>query len=119
MTKEQAIKDYMVKLDISKEEAEQLWLDDQKDYIGEEGEAMTQKAKSVKNYVQAKERKQVKKERKVDTAKLELLNLVAAALKQEMDIDCTFENEVALHFQNEGQDYTFKLTRHKKKKGDN
>ena len=80
---------------------------------------MTQKAKSVKNYVQAKERKQVKKERKVDTVKLELLNLVAAALKQEMDIDCTFENEVALHFQNEGQDYTFKLTRHKKKKGAN
>lgn len=119
MTKEQVIKDYMVKLDISKEEAEQLWLDDQEDYIGEEGEAMTQKAKSVKNYVQAKERKQVKKERKVDTVKLELLNLVAAALKQEMDIDCTFENEVALHFQNEGQDYTFKLTRHKKKKGAN
>ena len=50
MTKEQQIKSYMDKLKISREEAEQLWKDDQEDYIGEEAEEMTRKAKEVKRY---------------------------------------------------------------------
>ena len=45
MTKEQQIQNYMTKLNISYEEALQLWEDDQEDFIGEEGEKMTQKAK--------------------------------------------------------------------------
>ena len=46
--KEKQIQNYMKNLQISREEAEQLWEDDQEDFIGEEGEAMTEKAKAVK-----------------------------------------------------------------------
>ena len=48
MDKEKIIKDYMKKLGISREEAEQLYEDDLEDFIGEEGEAMTEKAKAIK-----------------------------------------------------------------------
>ena len=37
--KEKIILDYMKKLDISREEAEQLFEDDENDFIGEEGRA--------------------------------------------------------------------------------
>ena len=43
--KEKTILDYMQKLDISREEAEQLFEDDENDFIGEEGEQMTEQAK--------------------------------------------------------------------------
>ena len=75
MEKEKAILDYMKKLDISREEAEQLWEDDQADFIGEEGEEMTQKAKKIKRYEQTAARKERKpKERKVDTEKAFILD---------------------------------------------
>ena len=48
MDKEKQILSYMNSLKISREEAEQLWEDDQADYIGEEGEEMTKKAKEIK-----------------------------------------------------------------------
>ena len=43
--KEKAVKTYMEKLGISREDAEQLWEDDQADYIGEEGEEDTKREK--------------------------------------------------------------------------
>lgn len=45
--KEKQIAKYMESLEISYQEAEQLWEDDQEDYIGEDGEEMTEKAKKV------------------------------------------------------------------------
>ena len=48
MDKEKQILSYMKSLKISREEAEQLWEDDQADYIGEEGEEMTKKAKEIR-----------------------------------------------------------------------
>ena len=53
MDKEKQILSYMKSLKISREEAEQLWEDDQADYIGEEGEEMTKKAKEIKRYKRA------------------------------------------------------------------
>lgn len=47
MEKEQQILKYMEIMEISHEEAEQLFEDDQEDYIGEDGEEMTEKAKKV------------------------------------------------------------------------
>ena len=73
MDKEKQILSYMKSLKISREEAEQLWEDDQADYIGEEGEEMTKKAKEIKRYEKSNETKERKpKERKVDTEKLDL-----------------------------------------------
>ena len=46
--KEKQILKFMESLKISREEAEQLWEDDQEDYIGEEAEEMTRKAKEIK-----------------------------------------------------------------------
>ena len=72
MDKEKIINDYMKKLGISREEAEQLYEDDLEDFIGEEGEAMTEKAKAIKIRGDGEEKKKKStKERKVDEAKKE------------------------------------------------
>ena len=55
MTKEEQILDFMAKLKISREEAEQLFEDDAEDYIGEEGEQMTEKAKEIKRYEKSRQ----------------------------------------------------------------
>lgn len=70
MTKEQIVANYMEKLKISKEEAEQLYEDDLADYIGEEGEEMTQKAKEIRRYEQKAEKSDNKpaKKRTVKTS---------------------------------------------------
>jgi hypothetical protein len=61
----------MQKLKISREEAEQLFEDDLEDYIGEEGEQMTEKAKDLRRYEKADKPKKDRKpkERKVDQEK--------------------------------------------------
>ena len=75
--KEKQIQNYMKNLQISREEAEQLWEDDQEDFIGEEGEAMTEKAKAVKRYEKGdKPRAKEKKERKIDENKKYLLDFL-------------------------------------------
>lgn len=47
MDKEQTILNHMKTLEISREEAEQLFEDDAEDFIGEHGEEMTKNAKEV------------------------------------------------------------------------
>ena len=64
MSKEETIKKYMTSLKISRAEAEQLFEDDAEDFIGEEGEEMTAKAK--KNGVIERE---VKKKDRQENAK--------------------------------------------------
>lgn len=81
MTKEQQIEQYMKSLDISREEAEQLYEDDQADFIGEEGEEMTSKAKEIRRYEKADEKKARKpREKKIDQEKVEILNWIEGAL---------------------------------------
>lgn len=81
MTREQQIEQYMKSLQISREEAEQLYEDDQEDYIGEEGEQMTEKAKEIRRYEQSAEKKERKpREKKIDQEKVEILNWVEGAL---------------------------------------
>jgi hypothetical protein len=70
MKREKQILDFMAKLNISREEAEQLLEDDEDDFIGEQGEEMTAKAKDIRRYEQGdKPRKKAEKPRKVDTVK--------------------------------------------------
>ena len=117
MTKEQQIEKYMKSLDISREEAEQLWLDDQEDFIGEEGEQMTQKAKESRRYEQAEPTKKERKpkERKVDTDKYFILSRTKTLLEGLGLVDISMKTETELNFNYNGSDYTFKLTKHKKK----
>jgi hypothetical protein len=74
MDKEKAIQNYMKSLGISREDAEQLWEDDQADYIGEQGEEMTLKAKEIRRYEQSTEKKERKpREKKIDQEKVAIL----------------------------------------------
>jgi hypothetical protein len=74
MDKEKAIQNYMKSLGISREDAEQLWEDDQADYIGEQGEEMTLKAKEIRRYEQSAEKKERKpREKKIDQEKVAIL----------------------------------------------
>lgn len=117
MTKQEQIEKYMKSLGISKEEAEQLWEDDQEDFIGEEGEEMTKKAKEIKRYEKAEKPKGERKpkERKVDLDKKKLLELCEKALEDYVfDLTVKTETEISFEFQNEN--YTLKLTKHRKKK---
>lgn len=117
MTREEQIKDYMKKLGIDREEAIQLIEDDSNDFIGSEGEKMTANAKKIIRYEQSdNKRKPSTKERKVDTTKLDILQTLAAALEAEYDITVDIEREVNLHFDLDGENFSIKLTRHKKKK---
>lgn len=119
MNKEQTIANYMKSLNISREEALQLWEDDQKDFIGEAGEEMTKKAKELRRYEKAdrptKEKKP--KERKVDNEKKSIIEALAETIKNIGADDVALENELKVHFKLNGNDFTITLTRHKKKKG--
>lgn len=115
--KEKEIQNYMTKLGITYEEAVQLWEDDQDDYIGEEGEAMTAKAKEIKRYEQKPtERKKVTRERKVDETKKHLLEMVKQALNENQIEVVGIKTETEINFVYNDENYTLKLTKHRNKK---
>ena len=116
MTKEQQILNYMKSLQISRAEAEQLWEDDKEDFIGEEGEEMTQKAKQVKRYEQAdKPKEKKKKERKVDETKALILGKLHKTLETFVKIT-NVKTETEISFVYNDEEYTLKLTKHRKGK---
>ena len=93
--KEKVIKNYMKKLNISREDAEQLWEDDQADFIGEEGEEMTKNAKELRRYEKGKtSRKKMERIRKVDTVKKFLLDCAVKGLMEEVS-RIEYQNEVS------------------------
>ena len=88
MTREQQIENYMKSLQISRAEAEQLFEDDQADFIGEEGEEMTKKAKEVRRYEQAdKPKSKKKREVKLDEDKVRIIELLNYCLLNPAYID--------------------------------
>ena len=116
MTKEQEILNYMKNLQISREEAEQLWEDDQEDFIGEEGEEMTKKAKEVKRYEKAdKPKSKSKKERKIDENKKLILDKLHKTLETFVEIT-NVKTETEISFVYNDEKYTLKLTKHRKEK---
>ena len=81
-------------------------------------EEMTEKAKTAaKHYEKAegKGKRERKVERKVDTANLSIMEIINKALTDN-GICGTIEKELYLHFSTGGEDYTLKLTKHRKKK---
>ena len=111
--KEAKIAQYMKALDVSREEAIQLIEDDENDVIGEEGEALQEKAKEVKRYEKSdKPRKKANKERKVDEEKKYLLNLLIGAINGENCVDAV-KNEAEFSFTFNDNSYTVKLVKHR------
>jgi hypothetical protein len=114
--KEKTIQNYMKNLGISREEAEQLWEDDQEDYIGEEGEQMTQKAKEIKRYEKGEKPKgKVKKERQIDENKKLILDNLHNVLETFVKIT-NRKTETEISFVYNDEKYTLKLTKHRKEK---
>lgn len=117
--KEKAILNYMKSLDLTREEAEQLWEDDNSGFESDEMKEMAQKAKeNVKRYEQGeKKRKTAKKERKVDETKGRLIADVRVLLEGLHAENVSVKTETEINFDFEGENYTFKLTKHRKPKG--
>lgn len=115
MNKQAEIEKYMQKLGISYAEAVQLMEDDEEDYIGEEGEELTKKAKAnnTTERVQSEKRKKVVKERKVDKEKGYILNCLHKALDG-IDVDnVSIKTETEISFTFNDNSYTLKLTKHR------
>ena len=114
--KEKTILDYMQKLDISREEAEQLFEDDENDFIGEEGEQMTEQAKKVgRHYEQRGERKKSTKERKVDADKQIIMqNIKNSLLEIVQNLQVKTENECSFVYND--CEYSLKIIKHRPKK---
>lgn len=104
----------MKSLDLTKEQAIEVWLDDHDFVKNEEAEAMTQKAKSVpRRYEKSdKERKPRTRPPKVDEVKAPLLE---AAMKAMVDYGVTVTevvNQANFSFTYKGLSFTIKLIKH-------
>lgn len=123
MSKEEQIQKYMVSLGLSREDAEQLWEDDQADFIGEEGEEMTQKAKQIRRYEQAdKPREKAQRKQKIDEEKVQIIDFIWGCMLNETHL-IELENIEVTNPQKEitfkvgGNAYTLNLIKHRPKKG--
>ena len=124
MTKEQQIENYMKSLQISRAEAEQLYEDDKEDFIGEEGEEMTKKAKEVRRYEKAdKPKSKKKREVKLDEIKIEIIKFLENAMDNRHcsieENEWDFENVIVKNPQKEitfvvnGCEYSLNLIKHR------
>lgn len=103
----------MKALGISREEAIDMWLDDNDYTENEVVEELTKKAKSVKRYEQAeKPRKKTVKERKVDEEKKHLINILVTSLNGEVS-NISVKNEAEFSFICNENSYTVKLVKHR------
>ena len=127
MDKEKIIKDYMKKLGISREEAEQLYEDDLEDFIGEEGEAMTEKAKAIKIRGDSEEKKKkTTRQPKIDELKVSILQYIADRMQSrhccveedEWDFDKIFikNPQKEITFTVDDCEYSLTLIKHRPKK---
>ena len=116
MNKEKEILSYMEKLGLSREEAEQLWEDDNSDEILPEVAEMEAKAKANgRRYENDKsKRKTVKRERKVDEEKKYLLSEIVKVVDTIAIVE-NVKTETEIAFKYNDSEYTLKLTKHRKK----
>ena len=117
----------MKSLGISKKEAEQLIEDDENDFIGEEGEAMTQKAKENRHREESgKERRKSTRENKIDPVKMEIIMYLRDAMERrhvlieenEWDFSDVFikNAQKEITFSVDGCEYSLNLVKHRQKK---
>jgi Asp-tRNA(Asn)/Glu-tRNA(Gln) amidotransferase B subunit len=121
MNKEQQIENYMKKLKISREEAEQLYNDDNSNEILPEVAEMEEKAKNIKNYTSSEKKNKTKNApKKLDENKIFLIQTIEKLIREnnlnEME-NIKIENqqrEIIFDFKNEN--YSLTLTKHRKTK---
>lgn len=117
MTKEEQIQNFMTKLHISYEEAEQLYEDDDEDYIGEEGEAMTEKAKDIKTYVGGDKKERKPREKKIDGDKLAIIQSLFEYMSNGDYKNLTIKNDQKeITFSLYGSEYSLNLVKHRPNK---
>lgn len=107
----------LMKLGITKEEAVTTWLDDEGITVNAEQEQSVADSKKLgRHYEQSgKARKKTTKERKVDETKGWLLGCTKTLIEGMGATNITIKTETELNFDYEGENYTFKLTKHRKK----
>ena len=114
--KEKTIQNYMTKLDLSREEAEQMWQDEQDDNLPE----LTAEQKAVEKEMLRADRKKEdtprKRERKPNDDKRHLMNILAIAIGYNPDVtDFTTTNpEREAEFTYKGEKYRITLAKPRK-----
>lgn len=106
-------------LGISMAEAAELWLTDNGKVVNEEQEKANKQAESAPRRYEhsTNSRKKVKKERKIDYNKADLLQIIKDAFLNEPELTVTSQKtETELHFTYYNEEYTVKLTKHRPKK---
>ena len=109
------LKNSMEALGISKEEAIQMWLDDNDYTTNETVEELTEKSKkNIKRYEQSdKKRKASTKERKVDEEKKRFLNGFRIFVEGLGAVVTSTKNEAEFSFSFGENAYTVKLVKHR------
>ena len=114
MTKEQELKNLIIKLQISKEEAEELYKADHEDIILPEVAEMERKAKQIKRYEKSNTpRKKTEREYKINPDKMFLLNLLYNGIDADAVELGAKKNDTEFYFNYNGFSYTVKLIRHR------
>lgn len=114
--KEKEILGFMKKYNLTREKAEQLWLEDNEIIKNEEIEKLVKKGKELRRYEKSeKPRKKSTRERKVDNVKKYLLELCENGLGDNVEIIAR-KTETEISFEYQGEKYTLKLTKHRPKK---
>lgn len=119
--KELEIKKYMNSLDISYEEAKQLWEDDQEDFIGDAGEEMTVKAKEVMRTIHDartfdKNKPKVERVRKENPTKRTIIQALSDTVGEIAENVKITNIEKYISFQMNGEEYEINLIQKRKKK---
>lgn len=115
--KENEIQKNMKLLDLTREEAEQLFEDDHSDEVLPEVAEMEKKAKALKRHYETgkKERKKSTRERKVDEDKKIILAEIAEVVAKIGTIQ-NIQTETEISFLYKNSEYSVKLIKHRKKK---
>ena len=116
-TKDTEIKAMMKALDISKEEAEELYDFDHNKISNDIADSLSEKAKQCgRQYEQSKPTKsKPTRERKINTAKKLILETVKPVLERLGCENITVKTETEIKFNYDEKSYTFKLTEHKER----
>ena len=115
------IKNYMKTLDLTEEEAIEMYLDDEGYTENDEVEELTKKAKENKTTLihaqtDKRERKPREAAQKEDKVKEDIINQVAELLGSIADKVCITNKTKLIEFQLNGEDYKFDLIRRRKPK---
>lgn len=118
--KEKTIQLYMSKLDLSREEAEQMWLDEQEDNLPELTPEQKAVAKEMAQADRKKESTPRKRERKPDENKRLLINALVDCLLEanpdEMEDVSILNPEREIEFRYCGERYRLTLSKPRKEK---